>query len=480
MATIQHTDAAHAVARGAPRANSEILDRLPPHSLEAERGVLGSLLLDPNLCDDVALVLRSEDFYADENQRLYAHLQEMHETGVRIDATLLLERLRQAGDLEAVGGPAYLAEVMQSVPYAANAVHYADIVRSKATLRALIHASTEILRDAYEPTLDPREQVNRAEETIFAVHDARSTDQVAEINDVLKEAFQRIDARLEHREGVGVPTGFSDLDHLTGGLHPSEFVVLAARPSMGKTALAVNIAEYVTIEAKVSTLFVSLEMARLELAQRMLCSQGRIDANKFRSGFLSPKDHSDLVEASAKLYGAPMFIDDTPSRTCTEIAACARRLKRRKSLGLVVIDYLQLIQPDDPRDPRQEQVAKMARRLKGLARELNVPVLCLAQLNRQADTGKEGHRPRLSHLRESGAIEQDADVVMFIHREEYYCDSREEAMEKGIAGQADVIVAKQRNGPTGDVKLAWFDKHTRFENLAQKPYEEFDGYQAEF
>jgi replicative DNA helicase len=475
MATAYRTDAGRAPAR----VSSEILDRLPPHNLDAEKGVLGSLLLDPNLCDDVALILRADDFYADANQKLYARILAMHDEGSRIDATLLVERLTQAGDLEAVGGPAYLAEVLHSVPYAANAVYYAEIVRDKATLRALIHASTEILRDAYEPTLEPRELVGRAEEQIFAVHDQRSTDQIITIQDLLIEAFDRIDKRLENKEGVGVPTGFQDLDNLTGGLHDSELVVLAARPSMGKTALATNIAEYVTIEANVPTLFVSLEMARLELAQRMLCSQGRIDANKFRSGYLSKEDRTKLIEASAKLGKAPMYVDDTAARTCTEIAACARRLKRKKNLGLIVIDYMQLIQPDDPRDPRQEQVAKMARRLKGLARELKIPVLCLAQLNRQTEQGKETHRPRLSHLRESGAIEQDADVVMFIHREEYYY-TREEAQEKGIAGQADVIVAKQRNGPTGDIKLAWFDKHTRFENLSQKPYEEFGEYQEEF
>ena len=476
MATAYRTDAGRAPAR----VSSEILDRLPPHNLEAEKGVLGSLLLDPNLCDDVALILRPEDFHADANQRLYAHLLAMHDEGSGIDATLLLERLRGAGDLEAIGDTAYLAEVVHSVPYAANAVYYAEIVRAKATLRALIHVSTEILRDAYEPTHDPRELVSRAEEKIFAVHDLRSTDQITPIHDLLVEAFDRIDARLEHGEGVGVPSGFKDLDNLTGGLHDSEFVVLAARPSMGKTALATNIAEYVSIEAGVPTLFVSLEMARQELAQRMLCSQGRIDASKFRSGFLSKEDRSKLVEASAKLGKAPLFVDDTPARTCTEIAACARRLKRKQNLGLIVIDYLQLIQPDDPRDPRQEQVAKMARRLKGLARELRIPVLCLAQLNRQADAGREGHRPRLSQLRESGAIEQDADVVMFVHREEYYCNSREEAQEKGVVGQADLIVAKQRNGPTGDIKLLWFEKHTRFESLSQKPYEEFGEYQDEF
>jgi replicative DNA helicase len=291
------------------------------------------------------------------------------------------------------------------------------------------------------------------------------------------EALDRIDAQAEHGAGVGVPTGFKDLDNLTSGLHDSEFVVLAARPSVGKTALATNIAEYVAMEANVTTLFVSLEMARLELAHRMLCSQGRIDANKFRSGCLSGDDRKKLVETSAKLSKAPLFIDDTPSRTITEIAACARRLKRKQKLGLIVVDYLQLIQPDDPRDPRQEQVSKMARRLKGLARELEIPVLCLAQLNRQADAVKEGHRPRLSQLRESGAIEQDADVVMFIWRE---WETREEAREKGLEGVVNVSVAKQRNGPTGDIKLAWFDKFTCFENLSQKPYEEFGEYQEEF
>jgi len=475
MSTAYRTDAGSQPAK----VGSEILDRLPPHNLDAEKGVLGSILLDPDMADDVAVVVRAEDFYAEANEKLFQHLLAMRDEGSRIDGTLLLERLRSAGDLERIGGAAYLAEVLHAVPYAANAVHYAEIVRAKSTLRALIHASTEILRDAYEPTLDPREMVGRAEEMIFRVHDERSADQIVSIETLLHEAFDRIDARLEHGGSSGVATDFTDLDNMTGGLHESELVILAARPSMGKTALATNIAENVAIKSNVPTLFVSLEMARLELGQRLLCSQGKIDANKFRSGFLSKEDRQKLVEASAKLSQAPLFIDDTSTRTCTEIAACARRLKRKNNLGLLVIDYLQLIQPDDPRDPRQEQVAKMARRLKALARELKIPVLCLAQLNRQMEQGKEGHRPRLSHLRESGAIEQDADVVMFVHREEYY-HTREEAMEKGISGQADIIVAKQRNGPTGDVKLAWFSQFTRFENLAQKPYEEFGGEREDF
>ena len=436
--------------------------------------MLGSLLLDPQMCDEAALELHADDFYADANQKLYTHILALHDEGKRIDTTLLVERLRQAGELEAVGGTAYLAEVLQSVPYAANVMHYAEIVRQKAILRALIHASTEILQEAWDPGMEVRDAVNRAEEKIFAVRDRRTSDQVFNIHDVLVEAFERIDARLERGEGGGIPTGFRDLDALTGGLHASELVILASRPSMGKTALATNIAEYVAIEAGVPTLFVSLEMARLELAQRLLCSQGRIDAGKFRSGFVSAEERKKLIEASAHLSKAPLFIDDTPARTVTEIAACARRLKRKQDLGFLVIDYLQLIQPDDPRDPRQEQVAKMARRLKCLARELNIPLLCLAQLNRQVEAGKEDHRPKLSHLRESGAIEQDADVVMFINREEMY-HSREEAQELNIQGQADILVAKQRNGQAGvDIKLAWFDKYTRFETFSQKPYEEFE------
>jgi len=472
MATADRVDAPHS----ARRVSAELLDRLPPQNLDAEKGVLGSLLLDPQMCDEVALILRPEDFYADANQKLYAHLMAMHDEGKRIDTLLLIERLKREGDFEAIGGAAYLGEVAQSVPYAANATYYAKIVREKATLRSLIHAGTEILRDAYDSTVEPEELLSRCEQKVFAVHDARTSDQITNAHDLMIEAFARIDARLEGKEGIGIPTGLTDLDNCTGGLHDSELVILAARPSMGKTALAINIAEYVTIHSGIATLFVSLEMARYELAQRLLCSQGRIDGRKFRSGFLSGDDRKKLVEASAKLSKAPLYVDDSASRTVTEIAACARRLKRKHGLGLIVIDYLQLMQPDDPKDQRQEQVAKMTRRLKVLSRELKMPVLCLSQLNRQAEAGKEGHRPKLSQLRESGAIEQDADVVMFIHREECYY-SREEAREKGVVGRADLIVAKQRNGPTGDVKLMWFDKFTRFENLTEKPYEEFATYQ---
>ena len=467
-------------AQAAPRLNSEILDRLPPQNLDAERAVLGSLILDPQMCDEVALILRDVDFYADANQRLYRNLLAMHEQGKRIDITLLVERLKQEGEYEAIGGAAYLAEVAQSVPYAANAAYYAEIVRNKATVRELIHASTEILRDAWDPTYDPKELLSHSEEKIFAVHDRRSTDRVTHIEHLLMEAFDRIDARLAKGAGDATPTHFRDLDSKTGGLHPGEFIVLAARPSMGKTALATNIAENVAILSRVPVLFVSLEMARLELAQRLLCSQGSIDGSKFRSGFITADEREKLVEASTKLSQSPLYIDDTPSRTVTEIAACARRLKRKENLGLIIIDYLQLVQPDDPRDPRQEQVAKMARRLKALSRELSIPIICLAQLNRQVEaTGKEEHRPRLSHLRESGAIEQDADVVMFVHREEYY-HTKEKAEELGLVGQGLLILAKQRNGPTGDIKLQWSDKYTRFRDFSEEPFQEFSGYNQDF
>ena len=372
----------------------------------------------------------------------------------------------------------YLAELMGSVHVTAHAGHYAAIVRDKAVLRELINASAVILHDAYEPEHTPRELVSKAEERIFAINDDRSGTQAMAMQDVLLETFRTLDARFGRGGADGVPTGFTDLDEMTGGLHESELLILAARPSMGKTAFAANIADHVAVVQKKTTIVFSLEMARMELAQRMLCCRGRVDAHKLRAGYLSEADRLALAKASGELSVAPLYIDDSPSRTVTEIGAVARRIKRKEDLGLIVIDYLGLIEPDNHADPRQEQVAKIARRLKGLARELKVPVLCLSQLNRAAEATRD-NRPRLSHLRESGAIEQDADVVLFVHREEYY-HKREEAEEKGIVGQAEIIIAKQRNGPIGDVKLVWLGQYTLFANLAETgpvEYEEFTHYQ---
>jgi len=443
-----------------------------PANVDAERAVLGSILLKADVCDDVALIVRVDDFSDEGHQLLYRHLLELHDSGKRIDVTIVLERLRTKGDLDRFGGPAALAEIIEAVPHAAHASHYAHIVRDKSMLRSLIDAGTDILRDAYDSPDEPRELLSRAESTIFAILENRSSAEARPIQAVLEEMMVRMDARMKNEHAIGgVETGFTELDALCGGMHNSELIILAARPSMGKTAMAMNIAEHISISTKQPVLFVSLEMACLELADRLLCSAARVNGQRLRNGTISQEDRRRLVQKSAEISSAPLFIDDTPGRTLTEISAVARRLKRKQGLSLIVIDYLQLIEPDNPRDPRQEQVAKIARRLKMMSRELDIPVLCLAQLNRQAEVSRD-NRPRLNHLRESGAIEQDADVVMFVHREEYY-QTNDEDRER-VKGQAEIIVAKQRNGPIGDIKLLWQHDFTRFVNLEHRPYDEFE------
>jgi replicative DNA helicase len=459
----------------APTMAPEGRDR--PANLDAERAVLGSILLKPDVCDDVALVIRAEDFSDESLQTLYRHLIDLHDAGKRIDATIVVERLKTQGDFERIGGAGMIADVVQAVPHAAHATHYAAIVRDKSILRSLIDAGTDILRDAYDAADEPREILARAEAGIFAILEHRSSTEAKSIQSVLEDVMVRMDARMKHEHTIGgVETGFTDLDSLCGGLHNSELIILAARPSMGKTAFAMNIAEHVSINLRTPVLFVSLEMASLELADRLLCSAAQVNGHRLRNGTISQEDRRRLVQKSSESGAAPLFIDDTPSRTLTEIAAVARRLKRKQGgLSLIVIDYLQLIEPDNPRDPRQEQVARIARRLKGMSRELEIPVLCLAQLNRQAEVSRD-NRPRLNHLRESGAIEQDADVVMFVHREEYY-QTNDEDRER-VRGQAEIIIAKQRNGPIGDVKLLWQHDFTRFVNLEHRPYDEFEQFNS--
>ena len=458
-----------------PRKPSQAsLERQLPRNLDAEKAVLGSILLLPEVFDEVALILRGRDFYDDANRCIYEHLLQMHDGGQTIDPMLLVERLRTADQYEKIGGAAYLAEVGQQVPTAAHAEYYARIVADKSVLRSLIHAGTDILQDAYDPTAETRELLSKAEERVFGILESRTTGELSMISDVLQESLDRIDARMDHKHAYGgLETGFDDYDQLTGGLQKSELIILAARPSMGKTALAMNIAEHVTLKVRVPVLFISLEMSALELGDRLLCSVAEVNGHRLRNGTVTSEERRKLVQSAAEVSQAPLFIDDSPSRTLTEIAANARRLKRREGLGLVVIDYLQLIEPDNPRDPRQEQVAKIARRLKGLARELDTPVLCLAQLNRQVEATRD-NKPQLSHLRESGAIEQDADVVMFVHREEYFQNNEEDREQ--YRGEADLLIRKQRNGPTGDVKLAWIHEFTRFRSFSQKPYAEFEAY----
>ncbi|QDT61065.1 Replicative DNA helicase [Stieleria bergensis] len=455
---------------------AEILQRQPPFDLEAEMGVLGSILILPSVCDDLAS-LKSEDFYDDANRILYKHLREMADSGDKIDVTLLVSRLKKSDEFEKMGGAAYLAKLSAAVPNAAHAVYYAGIVSEKAVYRNLINASTDILRDAYEQNSEARELVAQAEQRVFSIMDGRSSNSLHNMEDVLHAAMDRMEARLRGEVTDGTcETGLSDFDTMTGGLHNGELIILAARPSMGKTALAMNIAEHGAIEGRQPVLFVSLEMSAIELADRMLCSLARVNGHRLRNGTISADDQKRLLEKANEISSAPFFVDDSPSRTVSEIAATARRIKRRNdNLGLIVVDYLQLIEPDNSRDPRQEQVAKIARRLKGMARELEVPMLCLSQLNRQAEEGKD-HRPKMSHLRESGAIEQDADVVMFVHREEYYHRGEDRAQ---YAGQAEIIIAKQRNGPVGDVQLTWESDYTRFSSRAPEHHDEFSDY-AEF
>lgn len=452
------------------------IDRLPPCNPDAERGVIGAILLDPRLCDDVATIVRPQDFYLERNARIYRRLLEMNAAASGIDLTLLVENLRSSGELVEIGGEEYLAELMTSVQVTAHAVYYAKIVQQNAIRRQLIQTCEQILSKSYDPETQPKQLVSQAEEKIFAINDDRGAERIQPMHDLMQDVFHLIDARAEGKIG-GVATGFIDLDRMLGGLHGSELVILAARPSMGKTALATNIADYVAVVTREPVLFFSLEMAKTELALRMLCARGRIPGMHLR-GSLSRREQDNFAKAANELSEAPIYIDDTSAHTVTEIGAVARRLKRQVGLSLIIIDYLGLIEPDNQLDPRQEQVAKIARRLKGLARELNVPVLCLAQLNRMAEMTKD-NRPRLSHLRESGAIEQDADVVMFVHREEYY-HSKEEVQEKGLGGVAEVIVAKQRNGPVGDVKLAWVGKYTLFANLGEgeepEAFSEFNNY----
>ncbi|MBM4000674.1 MAG: replicative DNA helicase [Planctomycetes bacterium] len=449
--------------------------RQPPVDHNAELGVLGSILLKAEVCDEVVPIVRAEDFHDEAHQKLFDHMVTMYNDGKKIDPTLLVDRLKSAGHYELVGGTKYLARILEAVHSAAHAKYYADVVREKSTYRSLIDALTGILRDAYEQSTEAHDLLSSAEQRIFSILDRRGTAEVFKLKDILHDALDKIETRRSgDRTGEGVETLFAEFDALTGGLHGSELIVLAARPSMGKTALAMNIAENVAIGLRQPVLFVSLEMSRTELADRLLCSAARVNGHRLRNGTLSREDEQRLMDKASEISESPLFVDDSPTRTVIEIAAAARRVRRicQNRLALIVIDYLQLIEPDNPRDPRQEQVARITRRLKGIARELNVPVLCLAQLNRQAEDSKD-HRPRLSHLRESGAIEQDADVVMFVHREEYYLRGED---QKELAGQAEIIIAKQRNGPVGDVELIWHKDYTRFEDKAPERLQALDDF----
>lgn len=439
---------------------TQLFDRVPPHSIEAEQGVLGSMLLDNEAIGEIVQLLNDESFYQDRHQRIYRAIIEIYDAAKPVDPMILREELKRREELDDIGGTAYLVELEQAVPTAANAVYYARIVKEKAAARHLIHAATQIVRDSYAETQTAAELLDSAEKKIFQIAQDQMTGQTYQLAEILAMAFDRIDQRASQEGQIisGTPTGFTELDELTSGLQAGELVIIAARPSMGKTAFALNIAEHVAVDEGIGAFFVSLEQSKLELVERLLCSRARVDGHKLRTGRIGRTEIQSLTEACDVLRPAPLYIDDTPGRDLLQISANARRLMLRHEVRIVIIDYLQLVEPDNKRENRQEQIAAISRRLKNLARELKVPIIALAQLNRAVEA-REGHRPRLADLRESGAIEQDADVVMMLHRDEVYNPD-------DSPGVAEVIVAKQRNGPIGSVKLAFLKNFMRFETLA--------------
>jgi replicative DNA helicase len=453
-----------------------VLEKAPPHSYEAERAVIGALLREPELCDEVVMILNDpDDFYHDAHKRIYRHLMKMRSDNSSIDLLLLINNLTQANELEIIGGQGYLGELMDSVPTTTHVPHYAKIVKEKATLKKLIHVGSEIIRRAYAPETLTKELLYQAASDMNLLCENQTVNQVTDMEALMRDVGDYMNRKLKGQVD-GVKTGFPDLDNLIGGLHPNELIILAARTGMGKTALALNIADNVAT-AKKAVLFVSLEMARIELATRLICSRTQLNSYKIRHNRLTNEEFRIFLDAANELKTLPMYIDDTPSRSIAEIAAQARKYKRQEDLQLLVVDYIGLIRPENANEMRQEQVAKIARQLKLLARELHIPVLCLAQVNRQAEMGKgntgwQNERPRLSHLRESGAIEQDADVVMFVHREEMYM-SKEKAEEKGVVNKADLIVAKQRNGAIDDVPLVFRKEWTRFYSETEHTEEEY-------
>ncbi len=441
-------------------------DRLPPQSKEAEVGVLGSVFRDNRVLQDVLNIVRADNFYFDAHQKIFQAMIDLSNEAKPIDLVIMHETLKQRQQLEDIGGSQYLVDLWQGSPTAANAEYYAKIVRDKAIVRNLIHTNTELLRDAYDGIMAPDELLGMAERKILEIAEMGVTGETYPIDAVLKAAFNRIDERAGKTisDVTGIATGFVDLDNLTAGLQNNELIILAARPSVGKTAFALNIVRHAAIEERATVFFVSLEMARVELAERLLACQARVDSFKIRKSTLNSDDIARLMSAGDALRGNPrdgfvkLFIDDTPSQTMLRIAANARRLKHRHGLQLVVIDYLQLIEPENRRDPRQEQVAQISRRLKFLARELQIPVIALAQVNR-ASEDRQDHRPRLSDLRESGSIEQDADTVMMLHRPGRVDKSVED-------NTLEVIIEKQRNGPTGAITLTYLKQYMRYENFA--------------
>ena len=433
--------------------------RIPPQNVEAEKSVLGSMLIDEDAIGSAIEILDEIWFYDDANRRIYKAVVDLYQSRKNVDLITLSNQLKSDGILDQVGGATYLSGIIDLVPTSANVEHYAQIVKEKGVLRRLIKNATNIISSSYESKGNVEEAVDNAERLIFEVADLKQHQKSIHIKDLVKEGIEKLDQLYQRKEHItGIATGFTKFDNMTSGLQNSDLIIVAGRPSMGKSALAVSIAERVGIEQKKGVAIFSLEMSKEQLVQRMLCSQARVDAHKVRSGFLSPSDWPKLTAAAGKLSEANIFIDDTPAISALELRAKARRLKANHNIDMIILDYLQLMRGSTKADSRQQEISEISRSIKALARELKIPIIALSQLSRAVES-RQDHRPQLSDLRESGAIEQDADIVILLLREEYYAPTEENM------GMADVIIAKQRNGPVGTIKLAFIKEYMRFENL---------------
>ncbi|GAB5046926.1 replicative DNA helicase [Thermodesulfovibrio sp. TK110] len=438
--------------------------RLPPQSLEAEQAVLGAIILEGESITKVIEIVSPEDFYSDRHRKIYHAMLELFDKNEPIDLITLTEHLKDKGELEEVGGVGYLGNLTTVVPTAANIKYHAKLVREKALLRAVIRACTEIVTKVYEEPEDAEEMIDYAERLIFEISEKRTNTSFYHMKDVVKHTFKIIENMYEKKAVItGIPSGFKDLDELTSGFQPGDLIIIGGRPGMGKTAFSLNIAQHVGVELGEPVAFFSLEMSKEQIAMRLLSSIAMVNSTSLRKGFISKKDWERITDAAVKLSEAPIYIDDSSQMSVLEIRAKARRLKMEKGrLGLVIIDYLQLMRSRNTYDVREQEIADISRSLKAMAKELKVPVIALSQLNRSVEKTSD-KRPTLANLRESGAIEQDADVIIFLYRDEVY--NRKNSANKG---KAEVIVAKQRNGPTDTVYLTFLDDYTRFLDYTDK------------
>ena len=438
------------------------LHKVPPQNLDAEQSILGGILLDNNALNNVLEILGRGDFYSEAHRKIFSAILGLYEKNEPSDLITLSNILRDRGHLEGVGGEVYLTSLVDGVPSAANIAYYSKIVKEKAILRGLIGAATDILNKSYDAGSDIDAVLDEAEHAVFEISENKIRPAFFPIKEIVVDTFKNIEKLYEKKTLItGISTGFQRIDEITSGLQNSDLIIVAGRPSMGKTAFAINIAQHAAIEDGVTVAIFSLEMSKEQLALRMLSSDGKVDSQRIRRGFIGDMDWPKLTAAAGRLSEAPIFIDDTPAISVLEIKAKARRLKAESGLDLIVLDYLQLMRGRDTSAPREQEISEISRSLKALAKELNIPVLALSQLNRQVES-RTDKRPQLADLRESGAIEQDADVIMFIYRDEVYNKS-EDNPEKG---KAEIIIGKQRNGPTGVANMTFLKEYTCFENLA--------------